>query len=91
MKTLTEITDYPDLLARIDAFFDDGEDEEAVDNEETLPVFPEYSSEQFLDEVFMDEERYDATVGVLRAKRTSSCRARPAWVRPSPPSASRTR
>ena len=69
MKTLTEITDYPDLLARIDAFFDDGEDEEAVDNEETLPVFPEYSSEQFLDEVFMDEERYDATVGVLRAKK----------------------
>ena len=69
MKTLTEITDYPDLLARIDAFFDDGEDEESVANEETLPVFPEYSSEQFLDEVFMDEERYDATVGVLRAKK----------------------
>lgn len=69
MKTLTEITDYPDLLARIDAFFDDGEDEESVGNEETLPVFPEYSSEQFLDEVFMDEERYDATVGLLRTKK----------------------
>ena len=69
MKTLTEITDYPDLLARIDAFFDDGEDEESVANEETLPVFPEYSSEQFLDEVFMGEERYGATVGVLRAKK----------------------
>ena len=69
MKTLTEITDYPDLLARIDAFFDDGEDEESVAIEETLPVFPEYSSEQFLNEVYMPEERYGATVGVLRAKK----------------------
>ena len=69
MKTLTEITDYPDLLARIDAFFDDGEDEESVAIEETLPVFPEYSSEQFLNEVYMPEERYDAIVGLLRTKK----------------------
>ena len=69
MKTLTEITDYPDLLARIDAFFDDGEDEESVAIEETLPVFPEYFSEQFLNEVYMPEDRYDAIVGLLKTKK----------------------
>ena len=67
MKTLTEITDYPELLSRIETFFEDSDDE--VDNEEPLVVFPEYSARQFLDEVYIGEERYDATVGVLRAKK----------------------
>ena len=67
MKTLTEITDYPELLSRIETFFEDSDDE--VDNEEPLVVFPEYSARQFLDEVYMGEERYDATVGLLRTKK----------------------
>lgn len=67
MKTLTEITDYPELLSRIETFFEDSDDD--VESEEPLVIFPEYSSEQFLDEVYMPEERYDATVGVLRAKK----------------------
>lgn len=67
MKTLTEITDYPELLSRIETFFEDSDDE--VDNEEPLVVFPEYSARQFLDEVYIGEERYDATVGLLRTKK----------------------
>ena len=67
MKTLTEITDYPELLSRIETFFEDSDDE--VDNEEPLVVFPEYSARQFLDEVYMGEERYDAIVGLLRTKK----------------------
>lgn len=38
-----------------------------------------YDREQFLSEAYMDEETYDTLVGVLRSKRTSSCKALPAW------------
>ena len=67
MKTLTDITDYPDSVARIEAFFKDSEDD--IDSEEPLVVFPEYSARQFLNEVYMGEERYDAIVGLLRTKK----------------------
>ena len=67
MKTLTEITDYPDLLARLEAYFED--DEDVLDCEEMPMPLTEYSARQFLDEVYMNEERYDAIVGLLRAKK----------------------
>ena len=67
MKTLTEITDYPELLARIETFFEDSDDD--VDSKESLAAFPEYPARQFLDEVYMDRERYDAIVGLLRTKK----------------------
>lgn len=68
MKTLTEVTDYPDFVARIEAFFEDGE-EEASGTEEPAVSYPEYTKQDFLDEVYMDEAQYDALVGVLRAKK----------------------
>ena len=67
MKTLTEITDYPELLSRIETFFEDSDDD--VESEGPLVIFPEYSARQFLDEVYMPEERYDAIVGLLRTKK----------------------
>jgi len=67
MKTLTEITDYPELLSRIETFFEDSDDD--VESEEPLVIFPEYSARQFLDEVYMPEERYEAIVGLLRTKK----------------------
>ena len=67
MKTLTEITDYPELLSRIEMFFEDSDDD--VESEEPLVIFPEYSARQFLNEVYMSEERYEAIVGLLRTKK----------------------
>ena len=67
MKTLTEITDYPDLLARFEAYFEN--DEDALDSEEMSVPLTEYSVEKFLEEVYMDPERYDAIVGLLRSKK----------------------
>ena len=67
MKTLTEITDYPELLSRIEMFFEDSDDD--VDSEEPLVILPEYSARQFLNEVYMSEERYEAIVGLLRTKK----------------------
>ena len=67
MKTLTEITDYPDLLARIEGYFEN--DEDTLDSEEMKVPLTEYSVEKFLSEVYMDRERYDTIVGLLRAKK----------------------
>lgn len=67
MKTLTEITDYPDLLARIEAYFEN--DEDSLDSEQIPVPLTEYSAAQFLNEVYMTKERYDAIVGLLRTKK----------------------
>ena len=67
MKTLTEITDYPDLRARIEAYFQN--DEDALDSEELSVPLTEYSAEIFLEEVYMDREQYDAIVGLLKTKK----------------------
>ena len=67
MKTLTEITDYTDFVAQIEAFF---EEDEGGEEREVPPIsFPEYSAEEFLDEVYMDGQHYDVIVGLLRSKK----------------------
>ena len=66
-KTLTEITDYPVRLARIEALFEDEED--TFEGEEILRPLTEYSVEKFLGEVYMDREQYGAIMGLLRAKK----------------------
>ena len=72
IKTLTEVTDYTDFVARVGALFEDegGEDaiEEIVGGEPTLD-YPDYDREQFLEEVYMNGEQYDTLVGVLRSKK----------------------
>ena len=67
MKTLTDITDYPDQLALIQGYFEN--DEDTLDSEEMQVPLTEYSVENFLSEVYMDRGRYDAIVGLLRAKK----------------------
>ena len=67
MKTLTDITAYPDLVAKLDSFFEDedGEPEEGSGAVE----YPAYTPEDFLSEVYMDAERYGTLANVLRAKK----------------------
>ena len=67
MKTLTDITDYTDLVTKINAFFED--DEEDALEEASKVACPPYSKDDFLAEVFLDETRYNALTGVLRAKK----------------------
>ena len=66
MKTLTDVTNYTDFTNKISGFFEDGiEDEE----EDTKVIdYPAYSVEDFLNEVYMDEESYYKLVGVLDSK-----------------------
>ena len=67
MKTLTDITAYPDLVEKLNSFFEDEGGEVEEDTEEV--EYPAYMSEDFLSEVYMDVERYRTLVNVLRAKK----------------------
>ena len=66
LKTLTDATDYPELISHIEGFFgmDDGEPAESV-----VAEYPSYTAEDFLSEAYMDEGRYDTLVNVLKAKK----------------------
>jgi 5-methylcytosine-specific restriction protein B len=64
-KALTDITDDPELIAKLKALVGDEEGEEEAPTVE----YPPYDREGFLSEVYMDERQYDTLVGVLRAKK----------------------
>lgn len=67
VKTLTDITTYPDLVEKLNSFFEDEGGEVEGDTEEV--EYPAYTSEDFLSEVYMDGEHYRTLVNVLRAKK----------------------
>ncbi|MGO5020581.1 AAA family ATPase [Roseburia faecis] len=67
MKTLTDITSYTDYVVKLNALIDVNDDEDDVEPEET--VYPEYTPEKFLEEVYMDGDRYDTLVELIRMKR----------------------
>ena len=66
MKTLTDVTNYTDFTSKISGFFEaDIEDEE----DDTKAIdYPPYSMEDFLKEVYMDDDTYKKLVGVLENK-----------------------
>lgn len=65
MKTLTDVTDYTDFVAKVSSFFEE-DVEEPVD--ELVVEYPAYGKESFLSEAYLDEVRYETLVGVLRSK-----------------------
>ena len=67
MKTLTDVTSYTDYVSKLNALFDAEAEEEDIEEEEK--TFPAYTPEDFLSEVYMDEERYDTLVELVRVKK----------------------
>lgn len=67
MKTLTDITAYTDYVAKLNALYEGGADDDDVEPEEK--EFPEYSVEKFLEEVYMDGDSYDTLVELIRVKK----------------------
>lgn len=55
MKTLTDLTDFPDIVEKLKTFF---ESDEIDDVEEEEVPYPSYSKEKFLKDVYMDEDGY---------------------------------
>ncbi len=66
MKTLTDITLYTDYVDKLNALF---ENDEKDDVERPEVLYPAYSVEDFLDEVYMDRNSYDALAGLVRNKK----------------------
>lgn len=65
MKTLTDITDYPEMLASFNEMM--GEDSGSI-SEPVLTHMP-YTEEEFLEEVYMDESSYYKLTRALRSKK----------------------
>lgn len=66
MKTLTDVTNYQDFVAKINALFD-GDVLPGEDDEKTVE-YPPYTMDDFLEEVYIDEDQYNMLVAVLRNK-----------------------
>ena len=66
MKVLTDITQYTDYVEKLNALF---ESDIIEDVEEQEPEYPAYDADQFLDEVYMDEDSYNTLVALVRTKK----------------------
>lgn len=65
-KTLTRITEYTDYVAHLEALLTG---EESDEEPEIETVYPPYTTEQFLNEVYMDESDLDTLTGLLKKKK----------------------
>ncbi len=66
MKTLTNISAYPDYVQKLLALFAEDISEEASEQKEIK--YPLYSKDDFLNEVYMDEDTYNTLTELLEAK-----------------------
>lgn len=66
LKTLTDVTPYTDFIEHMNALFEP-ESEEDVDEKEV--IYPPYTMEDFLEEVYMDQSDYETLVALLRNKK----------------------
>ena len=67
MKTLTDISSYTDYVEKLRALFD--KDEDADVDEIPEVTYPIYDTDNFLDEVYMDEDSYNTLVGLVKTKK----------------------
>lgn len=65
-KTLTEITPYTELVRLLNGLFEENED---GGESRDIRTFPEYSRDDFLKEVFLDENSYDELADLIRLKK----------------------
>ena len=66
MKTLTNISAYPDYVQKLLDLFAEDTPEEVSEQKEIK--YPPYSKDDFLDEVYMDEDTYHTLTELLEAK-----------------------
>lgn len=66
MKTLTNISAYPDYVQKLLALFAEDTSEKVSEQKEIK--YPLYSKDDFLNEVYMDEDTYNTLTELLEAK-----------------------
>ena len=75
MKTLTNISAYPDYVQKLLALFAEDTSEEVSEQKEIK--YPLYSKDDFLNEVYMDEDTYNTLTELLEANTMLFCKAHP--------------
>lgn len=65
-KTLTDITPYTEYVKKLNAMFENSQ-EEALEEKEI--IYPPYSAENFLNDVYMSEEDYNTLTDLLSVKK----------------------
>jgi 5-methylcytosine-specific restriction protein B len=68
MKALTDITSFTDYVQKLESLFID-EDSEDIPPEDKEFKYDSYTEDDFLSEVFMDAERYNTLVNLLKTKK----------------------
>lgn len=66
MKTLTDITAYTDYVEKLNALFE-GSLHEELEIEDI--VYPPYTKQKFLDEVYIEERSYDNLIQLIKKKK----------------------
>lgn len=71
MKTLTDITDFTERVAKLEALYaSDGDDEAEEEPSAPAPAsYPAYTKDDFLADVFMEEASYDTLAALVRRKK----------------------
>lgn len=69
LKTLTDMTPYTDFLKKMQSLFDEDKPEETLEPGEEETAYDSYTAEDFLQDVYMDEERYQTLKALLLTKK----------------------
>ena len=68
LKTLTDITKYPNFVKTLEALFEGKETEKAVEKTSDH-ITPTYTKEDFLNEVFINETEYNKLLQLIKRKK----------------------
>lgn len=69
MKALTDITDDTNLVEKLCSFFEEEVGADEAVGECPVIEYPAYGKDDFLSDVYMDEDTYDTLTNILRAKK----------------------
>ena len=69
VKTLTEITQYTELVDEINEMFDNEDETGISTNIEIETVLTTYTKKEFLEQVFLDDNEYETLVDLLKIKK----------------------
>ncbi|MGG1674246.1 AAA family ATPase [Neobacillus sp. NRS-1170] len=69
LKTLTDITPYTDYYKKLENIFAEEAEEELNTDDDEVSQYESYTVEDFLNEVYIDEERYNTLKNLLLKKK----------------------
>lgn len=68
LKTLTDITSYTDYVQKLESLFITDESDEPITEKKEV-IYDSYTESDFLEEVYLDADRYDILVRLLKTKK----------------------